>query len=357
MWPKLFAEARANGLNAIESYAFWNKHSATRDGAYDYGFNGDAWIRRARHAERTNNTAWLNETGRWMRDHFAVIEPHLSRNGASAASHSRPRRDPPDVSRRPDHRVADRERVRRSRSDAAAVAYVDALDALADAVAPELVWMMCGFVSLVAPARSTNGCDQGGARPHAYFLKFANDTASVVFGVHACAQWNACDANATAAVDVRASNATGLFPAGAPPALVLPFGSVVALDGASGAVLFNTSDVAPVDAPAIACGPALAWTNWTDGDGRGWFAADFPSARRRRGDAGQAALRVAQVAGVCGRRPGGQRAGRRGLRRAVPRYHAYPEAADAKTILIAVPPGEAARTVQVRVCAALGATS
>ena len=41
MWPKLFAEARANGLNAIESYAFWNKHSATRDGAYDYGFNGD----------------------------------------------------------------------------------------------------------------------------------------------------------------------------------------------------------------------------------------------------------------------------------------------------------------------------
>ena len=41
MWPKLFAEARANGLNAIESYAFWNKHSATRYGAYDYGFNGD----------------------------------------------------------------------------------------------------------------------------------------------------------------------------------------------------------------------------------------------------------------------------------------------------------------------------
>ena len=99
-------------------------------------------------------------------------------------------------------------------------------------------------------ALATPSC--AAACPHAYFLKFANDTASVVFGVHACAQWNACDANATAAVDVRASNASGLFPAGAPRALVLPFGSVVALDGASGAVLFNTSDVAPVDAPAIA---------------------------------------------------------------------------------------------------------
>ncbi|KAH8074685.1 RNA uridylyltransferase [Aureococcus anophagefferens] len=40
-------------------------------------------------------------------------------------------------------------------------------------------------------------------------------------------------------------------------------------------------------------------------------------------------------------------------------YHVYPEAADAKTILIAVPPGEAARDPsKVRVCArVLGATS
>ena len=32
MWPQLFAEARANGLNAIESYVFWNVHSDARDG-------------------------------------------------------------------------------------------------------------------------------------------------------------------------------------------------------------------------------------------------------------------------------------------------------------------------------------
>ena len=101
---------------------------------------------------RTNNTAWLNETGRWMRDHFAVIEPHLSRNGG------------PIVASQVENEYGG------SKSDAAAVAYVDALDALADAVAPELVWMMCGFVSLVAPdaLHTGNGCphDQGPASAH-----------------------------------------------------------------------------------------------------------------------------------------------------------------------------------------------
>ena len=41
MWPQLFAEARANGLNAIESYVFWNAHAPTRSGPYDYSGNRD----------------------------------------------------------------------------------------------------------------------------------------------------------------------------------------------------------------------------------------------------------------------------------------------------------------------------
>ncbi|KAH8057819.1 RNA uridylyltransferase [Aureococcus anophagefferens] len=434
MWPKLFAEARANGLNAIESYAFWNKHSATRYGAYDYGFNGDvdlflslaaehdlfvlwrfgpyAWIHDVPGMKtRTNNTAWLNETGRWMRDHFAVIEPHLSRNGAS-------------------NRIENE--YGGSKSDAAAVAYVDALDALADAVAPELVWMMCGFVSLVAPdaLHTGNGCphDQGPASAHvvvppapgadpAWYTEdelwydawglpsLARPPADVAYGVASYVATCVRYANAAplrsdgsrheplfshlAAVHGTLDAYAEVLLGATPEALATP---VVALDGASGAVLFNTSDVAPVDAPAIACGPALAWTNWTDGDGRGWFAADFAKAQGA-GDAatlldldglgtGMVFLDGAHVTNFnlatadCGQR-GKPRCGSRQVAGAyagvVPEPNApgdgscgrrpsattYPEAADAKTILIAVPPGEAARNPsKVRVCArALGATS
>ena len=116
MWPQLFAEARANGLNAIESYVFWNAHAPTRSGPYDYSGNRNvtrflslaaehdlfvlwrfgpyvcaewpgggvpAWIIRdvPGMRTRTNNSAWLAETGKWMRAHFAVVEPYLSRNG------------------------------------------------------------------------------------------------------------------------------------------------------------------------------------------------------------------------------------------------------------------------------------
>ncbi|KAH8097489.1 RNA uridylyltransferase [Aureococcus anophagefferens] len=405
MWPKLFAEARANGLNAIESYAFWNKHSATRYGAYDYGFNGDVDLFLSLAAEHDLFVLWRfgpYVCAEWPAGGIPARAPRRAVFASNVGAPDRsagldPRRGPIVASQIETEYGG-------SKSDAAAVAYVDALDALADAVAPELVWMMCGFVSLVAPdaLHTGNGCphDQGpasahvvvppapgadpawytedelwydawglpslarppadvaygvasyvryanaaplrsdGSRheplfshlaavhgtldayaevllgatpealatpscvaacPHAYFLKFANDTASVVFGVHACAQWNACDANATAAVDVRASNATGLFPAGAPPALVLP--------GSRGKPRCGSRQVA------------------------GAYAGVVPEANAP-GD------------GACGAPS--------------QRYcHVYPEATDAKTILIAVPPGEAARDPsKVRVCArALGATS
>ena len=45
MWPKLMAEARAAGLNTIESYVFWNFHqrelSDYTSGKYDYSGRGN----------------------------------------------------------------------------------------------------------------------------------------------------------------------------------------------------------------------------------------------------------------------------------------------------------------------------
>ena len=45
MWPKLMAEARAAGLNTIESYVFWNYHQRSlqdyTDGKYDYSGRGN----------------------------------------------------------------------------------------------------------------------------------------------------------------------------------------------------------------------------------------------------------------------------------------------------------------------------
>ena len=115
MWPHLFAEAKANGLNAIESYAFWNAHAPERDGPYDYSGSRNvsqflslaaaadlfvlwrfgpyvcaewpaggipAWIRDVPGMKtRTNNSAWLAATETWMRDHFAVVDRFLPRHG------------------------------------------------------------------------------------------------------------------------------------------------------------------------------------------------------------------------------------------------------------------------------------
>jgi hypothetical protein len=56
MWPKLMAEARAAGLNTIESYVFWNYHqrelSDYTDGKYDYTGRGNvtAFLQAAKEA-------------------------------------------------------------------------------------------------------------------------------------------------------------------------------------------------------------------------------------------------------------------------------------------------------------------
>lgn len=539
-WPHLFAEARASGLNAVESYVFWNAHAPTRDGPYDYAFNKNvtrflelaaaadlfvlwrfgpyvcaewpaggipAWIEAVPGMRtRTNNTAWLDETGRWMEAHFAHIARFLPGNGG------------PVIASQIENEYAG--------SGPAAEAYVAALGTLAAGVAPGLTWMMCGHVTTVAAGalHTGNGCphDLGpaaaplerpvagspawytedemwfdsrgapgrsrppadvaygvasylatggsmhnyymfhggnhygnwstedptalpirsggpssaentvryangallrsdGARrepafslaaavhgtfrdyaaalllaapsaltapvcvgaecPHVYFLRFANGTRGVTFGIHACGQWNACgDATAT----VRAS---GFLPFVGDAAL--PVGSVVAWDDA-GAVLFNTSAVPPIATAPVECGGSLEWETWTDG-GETWFRAPWrppPSegaalldlAGLARGrvfldgvhvtnydvasiadctDRGKPRCGSAKAAGAYAgvaldpNAPGDGDCGSPSQRY----YHVYPEAAErATSILIAQDKGAGGNASRVRVCArALGA--
>jgi beta-galactosidase GanA len=124
-WPALFAEAKANGLNTIESYAFWSWHarggpppeegSAAAASYYDYSGSGNVtrflelaaahdlwvvwrfgpyvcaewpggglptWLRSVPGLKsRQYNQPWIDAVERWGRDHKRVIEPYLAENG------------------------------------------------------------------------------------------------------------------------------------------------------------------------------------------------------------------------------------------------------------------------------------
>jgi beta-galactosidase len=115
MWPGLFTEARANGLNTIEVYVFWNFHKRSNASAYDYTGSGNValflqlaaqhnlfviwrfgpyvcaewadgglpnWLREVPGMRtRSDNPEWYAAVTQWGRDHWKVIEPFLARNG------------------------------------------------------------------------------------------------------------------------------------------------------------------------------------------------------------------------------------------------------------------------------------
>lgn len=119
MWPKLMAEARAAGLNTIESYVFWNYHqrelSDYTEGKYDYTGRGNvtAFLQAAKDANlfviwrfgpyicaewpsggmpswlrqvpgdrpRSPTPVWEKVVGTWASDHFGLIAPFLAKNG------------------------------------------------------------------------------------------------------------------------------------------------------------------------------------------------------------------------------------------------------------------------------------
>eukprot|EP01052_Picozoa_sp_SAG31_P034066 SAG31_NODE_3926_length_3746_cov_1.757609_3_plen_741_part_00 len=119
MWPKLMAEARAAGLNTIESYVFWNYHQREladyTESRYDYSGRGNvtAFLQAAKDANlfviwrfgpyicaewpsggmpgwlrqvpgdkpRTPTPVWEKIVGKWASDHFSLIAPFLAKNG------------------------------------------------------------------------------------------------------------------------------------------------------------------------------------------------------------------------------------------------------------------------------------
>jgi hypothetical protein len=117
MWPAIFAEARAGGLNAIETYCFWTDHEQQRNGGFDFsgrknlsGFvraAGDAglwvllrpgpyvgaeysgggfphWLRDIPGLRyRSYNQPWVDESTRWMAQLNSTLRADLVGNGGN----------------------------------------------------------------------------------------------------------------------------------------------------------------------------------------------------------------------------------------------------------------------------------
>jgi beta-galactosidase len=117
MWAEIFAEARAGGLNAIETYCFWTDHEQVRNGGFDFsgrknlsGFvraAGEAglwvllrpgpyvgaeysgggfphWLRDIPGLKYRNyNQPWIDESTRWMSQLNVTLRDDLVGNGGN----------------------------------------------------------------------------------------------------------------------------------------------------------------------------------------------------------------------------------------------------------------------------------
>ena len=179
-WPGLFAEARANGLNTIESYVFWNAHAkggpppasaAAAAPYYDYTGSANvtrflelaaehnlfviwrfgpyvcaewpngglpAWLRQVPGLkERQYNAEWIAAVERWGRDHTAVIAPFLAENGG------------PIIASQIENEYGGND-----------MAYFGWMANFTQQLIPSIAWLMCGHVAHVANGtlHSGNGC-------------------------------------------------------------------------------------------------------------------------------------------------------------------------------------------------------
>ena len=114
MWPDLLAKAKANGLNTIQTYVFWNLHEPLQ-GEYDFSdrknlsyflqlahdngfyvtlrigpfvqaecdFGGiPVWLNWIPDIEfRVYNQPWMAAMTQWMKYIVDYIEPYLAKNG------------------------------------------------------------------------------------------------------------------------------------------------------------------------------------------------------------------------------------------------------------------------------------
>lgn len=114
MWPDLFAKAKANGLNTIQTYVFWNLHESTK-GIYNFTDRADlkhfldlakqhdlyvtlrigpfiasewdfgglpVWLNWEKNIQfRVYNEAWMREMKAWMQYVVEYVDEYFAKNG------------------------------------------------------------------------------------------------------------------------------------------------------------------------------------------------------------------------------------------------------------------------------------
>ena len=173
MWPDIFAKMKASGLNAVESYVFWNYHVASLDArdTPDYSGRGNVtlflelaaaadlfviwrigpyicaewpgggmpgWLRQlpGMH-ERSATQPYMNETYKWMHQHIELVRPHFAANGG------------PIIMTQMENEL----------SPGANASYVAWLGELADELHTGLPWIMCHGAHANNTIETCNGCD------------------------------------------------------------------------------------------------------------------------------------------------------------------------------------------------------
>lgn len=183
MWGNLFSEARAAGLNTIESYVFWNYHqrelSDYTNGRYDYSQRGNIteFLRLAQEANlfviwrfgpyicaewpdggmpqwlhqipnihpRSADPVWEKVVATWAEELFGLIEPFLAKNGG------------PVIMTQAENEYSCRQ------SDPKCQAYMQSLHDLAEKLNTGLLWENCHGTLAPDMIGAANNC--GGIAP------------------------------------------------------------------------------------------------------------------------------------------------------------------------------------------------
>ena len=175
MWPEIFAKMKASGMNAIESYVFWNWHVQTLEDhtnkAYDYTGRGNVtyfidlaaqhdlfviwrigpyicaewpgggmpdWLRQIpdMHA-RSASQPYQDVCTSWMHDHIEYVRPHFAENGG------------PIIMTQMENEL----------SGSSDTPYVEWLGELASELHTGLPWIMCHGAHANNTIETCNGCD------------------------------------------------------------------------------------------------------------------------------------------------------------------------------------------------------
>ena len=180
MWPSIFAKMKAAGLNAVESYVFWNAHVPTidrrSDPDYSGRFNVSLFLTLAAQADLFviwrigpyicaewpggGMPSWLKQVGpgmhprsatepyqdtcrAWMHQHIEYVRPHFAQNGGPIIM----------------------TQIENELSGPSNTPYVAWLGQLAAELRTGLPWIMCHGAHANDTIETCNGCDCPGDVP------------------------------------------------------------------------------------------------------------------------------------------------------------------------------------------------